>query len=313
MKNKFKKLKFDIEAFEKTVDHNQYRDYHADIHRLIDHKTKWVLSVDFNVVSKSGLTPLQIAFYEDLSRCGYTLDENDMNDYRAKLLRRVDINQTNLKKQNVLHHIVCFRDFIVGPLFEKLVALGENPNAQDQDGNTPFHIGMIGNSSGVGIDINLIESKWVDMFWDATIKNNLGRTPLFCAAANVNLKDFMGIEPLSTLKQLGWDPSEVDYNQNTPLHALALSLGQPSVTYADKNALYDYCLDLDDLDKYENIGVDIYAKNVDGYTFFELMNKEFVQEELYNRLYDKFYSYQQKIKLQDVLQDFAVESSPRKI
>lgn len=311
MKNLLEKQKFDIEAFEVAV----YKDHNADIDRLVDQKTKFGFPIDFNVVSKSGLTPLQIAFHEDLSRIGYTLDENYSVDYRARLLKRTDINQTNHKKQNILHHIVCFRDFFIGPLFEKLVSLGADPNAQDQDGNTSFHIAMMGNSSGVGIDINLVESQWVELFWDKTIKNNLGQTPLFCAAANIYLEDISGLthsKPLALLKDLGWDPSEVDFHNNTALHALALSLGKPHTHYRYPVSIGSGF----NIEDFENVELDVYAANDSGHNFFELLNKEFVDEDVYNEIHDKFYKHrcaQQKLKLQDVLQDFYGDTIKRKI
>lgn len=304
---KEKTIEFDVEAYEKAI----LSGHVADADRLVCCPPK-NSKINFNVLSQSGLTPLEIAFdIDDMEQHGYVLDVKDKTDHRVKLLKRVDINQTNAKGQNILHFIVCAKDYVCGPLFEKLVEVGADANMEDEEGNTPFHIAMMGNENGCGIDVDFVERNWVGKFWNSTIKNKLGRTPLFCGAMNIFVDSVYGLgsKPFTKLKNLGWDPSEVDNDGNTALHALALSVGTKGPYYSDDIFLREYF----DISLYEDVGVDLYALNNEGKTFFDLLDPNFVESDVYSHLKITYECVEQKRHLQDALKDFCGDTIKRKI
>lgn len=304
---KQKTIDFDIDAYEKAL----AAEHMADVDRLVCCPPK-NSKINFNVVSKSGLTPLEIAFdIDEMERFGYTLDPTDNTDYRVKMLKRVDINYTNPKGQNLLHFIVCSKEHVCGSLFEKLVELGANPNLQDNEGNTPFHTAMMGNENGWGIHVDFMKANWVEEFWDPTIKNNLGRSPLFCAAMNIFIPNIYGLgySHSTKLKELHWSPSEVDNNGNTVLHALALALGTKDPHYNQTIHLQEDF----DISLYEEIGVDLYALNNDGKTFFDLLDPNLVESDVYSHLKIMYECVEQKRHLQEVLKDFCGDTIKRKI
>lgn len=283
----------------------------SEIHQLFNGNP------NFNVISKTGASPLVLAFV-----CAHPIPYLNVSQAKGRetILFAPNFYDTMLKSstldlnfklpngETVLHYLTMLEEAFSGKWFERLVEQGANPNMPDKDGNTPFHFAMGGNTEhSASIRYNFVEAGWMDWFWDKTIQNNLGQTPLFCAAANPKINGFaLGYEGecsmVEYIKNLGWHPTEVDNNGNTALHVYAQNLSKVSEYYEITKKHFNP-------EDFEHVGVDVWKRNNNGQTFFELLKPEVCAPEFFEELLEQSNS-NQNMYLLECLQGGAEETVP---
>lgn len=286
-------------------------------------------NMDFNVISKRDATPLYLSVLYSIplekrhtAKSGHRSTETHLRfapNFHDTLIKNknVDLNFKNRSGQTILHllalHPKKWTEYYRATMlfekwFQRLVEQGADPNIKDNDGNTPFHCAVMGGVEHPGIQYEFVEKGWMDLFWDKTIKNNLGRTPLFCAAANPKINGVaMGYEGdcsiFEYIKNLGWDPTEVDNNGNTVLHVYAQNLSKASAYYEITKKHFNP-------EDFENVGVEVWKRNNDGQTFFELLKPEICAPEFFDELLEQRGVDQNK-HLLECLMGGAEETAPK--
>lgn len=275
---------------------------------------------NYNVISATGSSPLVLAFI-CAGPMPYITYSRKFDKEREVVLFAPNFYDTILKSKNldlnfkladgetVLHYVTLLEESFAGKWVERLVEQGADANAKDNNGNTPFHIAMMGHDEyKASIFYNFVEAGWMDWFWDKTIKNNLGQTPLFCAAANPKINGMaLGYEGecsiFEHIKGLGWDPAEVDSDGNTALHVYTQNLSKFSEYYEITHKNFN-------LTDFENVGVDVWKRNNAGQTFFELLKPEVCSPEFFKDLLEQSNINQNKYLLECV-KGGAEETAPK--
>jgi ankyrin repeat protein len=189
--------------------------------------------VDINkVIGKSGKTPL-LARLEKYASIGQALT---LLEYKP------DVNISDIRGDGPLHYAFAavfygVNDKIHRRVIDTLISLGANPNAVNNEGNTPLH--TMNSERGPFV------SRLLNAGADLEARNHDGQTPLFKHAnrdkgclqtlidlgANLDTRDSDGrtllhrccndTDRLNYLISLGLDPFAVDYKDNSLLMEVA--------------------------------------------------------------------------------------------
>lgn len=329
---------FDVDRFEQILgETEQYIENPSDqppphnFHAGAEVYTLFKNNINFNVVSKNNVTPLYLSILYSIPVEKRHTDKNPNGrgstqthlhfapNFHDTLFKNnnVELNFKNQSGQTILHFLALHpkrwvdtyrANLLFSQWFQRLVEQGADPNMQDNDGNTSFHCAVMAGIESAAIQYQFVKEGWMDLFWDKTIKNNLGQTPLFCAAANPKINGFaLGYDGecsmVEYIKNLGWDPTEVDNNGNTALHVYAQNLSKVSEYYEITKKHFNP-------EDFEHVGVDVWKRNNDGQTFFELLKPEVCAPEFFEELLEQS-NANQNTYLLECLKGGAEETAPK--